>query len=231
MYKLIVLLCFPILLFSQQQRIEGTVSNAEQKKLSFVTVEVYDSQNKLVKTLNTDTNGIFILEGISANPIKIRVKNSEYKYFEKSFDTEKQQIIDIVLKSNHKDIEEVTVTKKKPLVKRKVDRLEFNVENSNISSLNAWEILKKTPNVAINNDVLSVKGSTGILVTINDKKIMLTGDELKNLLENTQGDEVKSVEVITNPPAKYEAQGSAVLNIVMKKNKIEGYRGVISSKY
>jgi hypothetical protein len=70
-----------------------------------------------------------------------------------------------------------------------------------------------------------VKGSTGILVTINDKKIMLTGDELKNLLEKYSGDEVKSVEVITNPPAKYEAQGSAVLNIVMKKNKIEGYRG------
>ncbi|MGL6126973.1 outer membrane beta-barrel family protein, partial [Chryseobacterium artocarpi] len=50
-------------------------------------------------------------------------------------------------------------------------------------------------------------------------------------LENTQGDDVKSIEVITNPPAKYEAAGSAVLNIVMKKNKIEGYRGILSSKY
>ncbi len=231
MYKTILLLCFPVLLFSQKQRIEGTVSDVDHKKLSSVSIEVYDSQNILVKQLNTDNNGIFILEDISANPIKITVKNPEYEYFEKSFDTEKQQTLDIVLKSNHKDIEEVTVTKKKPVVKRKVDRLEFNVENSNISSLNAWEILKKTPNVVVNNDVLTVKEGTGILVTINDKKVMLTGDELKNLLENTQGDEVKSVEVITNPPAKYEAQGSAVLNIVMKKNKIEGYRGVISSKY
>lgn len=62
------------------------------------------------------------------------------------------------------------MTKRKPVVKRKVDRLEFNVENSNISSLNAWEILKKTPNVTASNNVLTVKGSTGILVTINDKK-------------------------------------------------------------
>ncbi len=62
------------------------------------------------------------------------------------------------------------MTKRKPLVKRKVDRLEFNVENSNISSLNAWEILKNTPNVSVSNNVLTVKGSTGILVTINDKK-------------------------------------------------------------
>ncbi len=78
------------------------------------------------------------------------------------------------------------MTKRKPVVKRKVDRLEFNVENSNISSLNAWEILKNTPGVTTNNNVLRIKGSTGILVTINDKKVMLSGDELKNLLENTQ---------------------------------------------
>jgi hypothetical protein len=70
MYKLIVLLCFPVVLFSQKQRIEGTVSNTEQKKLSSVSIEVYDSQNKLVKKLNTDNNGIFILEDIAANPIK-----------------------------------------------------------------------------------------------------------------------------------------------------------------
>jgi hypothetical protein len=48
---------------------------------------------------------------------------------------------------------------------------------------------KENPNVTVNNNVLTVKGSGGILVTINDKKVMLTGDELKNLLENTQGDE------------------------------------------
>jgi hypothetical protein len=90
---------------------------------------------------------------------------------------------------------------------------------------------KENPNVTVNNNVLTVKGSGGILVTINDKKVMLTGDELKNLLENTQGDEVKSIEVITNPPAKYEASGSAVLNLVMKKNKIEGYRDSIFKIY
>jgi hypothetical protein len=65
---------------------------------------VYDSQNKLVKKVNTDNNGIFILEDIAAQINKITVKNPEYEYFEKSFDTEKQQIIDIVLRSNQKDI-------------------------------------------------------------------------------------------------------------------------------
>ena len=205
--------------------------NTENEKLSSVKVELYNSQNTLIKELKTDENGKFILEGIAEQEVKLVVKNQGYSLFEKKLDLTKLEPLNIILKKESQEIEGVVMTKRKPLVKRKVDRLEFNVENSNISSLNAWEILKNTPSVTVNNEVLGVKGSTGILVTINDKKVMLTGDELKNLLENTQGDEVKSVEVITNPPAKYEASGSAVLNIVLKKNKIEGYRGILSSKY
>ncbi|ANF50131.1 TonB-dependent receptor [Chryseobacterium glaciei] len=232
MYKFFLFLCFPIFMFSQKQKIEGTVSNAQNEKLSLVSIEVYNSQNILLKTLMTNENGVFMLEGIPENSVKLVIKDLEYSKFEKDLDLEKQnQPLLIVLKKDIQDIQEVVMTKQKPLVKRKIDRLEFNVENSNISSLNAWEILKKTPGVTSSNDVLAIKGSQSILVTINDKKIMLTGDELKNLLENTQGSDMKSVEVITNPPAKYEASGSAVLNIVLKKNKIEGYRGILSSKY
>lgn len=231
MYKILFFLCLPILVLAQKQKLLGTVMDAENEKLSAVNIDLYNSRNEIIKTLKTDDNGKFTLEGISEQSIKLVVNHQEYSLFEKKLDLAKPEALNIILKKKSQEIEGVVMTKRKPLVKRKVDRLEFNVENSNISSLNAWEILKNTPNVTVNNNVLTIKGSTGIMVTINDKKVMLTGDELKNLLENTQGDEVKSVEVITNPPAKYEASGSAVLNIVMKKNKIEGYRGILSSKY
>lgn len=231
MYKIFLLICFPILVFSQK-RIEGTIINIGQEKLPQVAVEVYDSQNKLIKTLITDGHGNFVLEGITGDSAKLIVNDLEYARLEKVFNPEKQDVpLILILKKETQDIQAVTLTKQKPLVKRKIDRLEFNVENSNITSLNVWEILKKTPGVTANNDVLGIKGSTSILVTINDKKVMLTGDELKNFLENIQGEELKSVEVITNPPAKYEASGNAILNIVMKKNTIEGYRGIFSSKY
>ena len=232
MYKFLILVCFPVLLFAQKSKIQGTVTNNQNEKLPLVSVEVYNSQNILLKTFITDENGNFFLEGITEKKVKLLIKDLEYAQEEKNLNLDEQQeSLKIILKKDIQEIQEVVLTKQKPLVKRKIDRLEFNVENSNISSLNAWEILKKTPGVTAGNDVLAIKGSTSIVVTINDKRIMLTGDELKNLLENTQGDEVKSVEVITNPPAKYEASGSAVLNIVMKKNKIEGYRAVLSSKY
>lgn len=232
MYKFFLFLFFPLMLFSQKQKIEGTVVNIQNEKLPLVTIEIYDSQNILIKKLITDQNGEFSFDGISEASIKLIFKDLEYDQFEEIIDLAKyNKPLKIILKKNIQDIEEVVMIKQKPIVTRKIDRLSFNVENSNISSLNAWEILKKTPGVSINNNALTIKGSQSILVTINDKKVILTGDELKNLLENTQGEDLKSVEVITNPPAKYEASGSAVLNIIMKKNTIEGYRGIISSKY
>ncbi len=125
----------------------------------------------------------------------------------------------------------VNVSGKKPLLKRKADRLEFNIENTPLQNLSGWDILKNTPNVIVKNEELTIRGSSQILVTINDKKTMMTQEQLKMFLENTEGSNISSIEVITNPPAKYEAQGGAVLNIKMKQNKLLGYKGTLSSRY
>jgi len=233
MKKILLVLCFPIVAFAQQQKIEGKVTNEENQSVSQAKIEIYDTDNVLIKTLLSNEQGIFIIEGIAGNQVKLIVNDVEYNGFERQIDLlQPNQVIDIKLKKAAvSDIEEVAIIKKKPVIKRKIDRLEFNVENSNISNLSAWAILKKTPGVVFSNNEFKIKGSSDILITINDKKVIVTGEELKTLLENTQGSDVKSIEVITNPPAKYEASGSAVLNFVMKENKLEGYRGYFSAKY
>lgn len=232
MYKFLLFLLLPVLVFSQKNKIDGLITNSQNEKLPAVKVEIFSTENILLKCLTTNENGIFTIEGLAESTVKLVIKDLKFAPLEKTLNlNEDHSNLKIILKKEVQDIQEIVMTKQKPLVKRKIDRLEFNVENSNISSLNAWEILKKTPGVTASNDVLAIKGSQSILVTINDKRVMLTGDELKNLLENMQEEDLKTVEVITNPPAKYEASGSAVLNIVMKKNTIEGYRGVLSSKY
>lgn len=233
MKKIFLALCFPVVAFAQQQKIEGRVTNEQNQNISQAKVEIFDADNVLLKTVLTNDQGIFNWEGISQKKIKLVINDLEYSVFEKQIDwPANAETYTIVLKKDKiSEIGEVAIVKKKPVIKRKIDRLEFNVENSNISSLSAWEILKKTPGVVFSNNDFKIKGSSGILITINDKKVMVTGDELKMLLENTQGTDVKSVEVITNPPAKYEASGSAVLNIIMKENKLEGYRGYLSGKY
>jgi hypothetical protein len=115
-----------------------------KSKLSAVNIVLYNSKNELIKELKTDGSGGFILEGINEQNVKLVVRNNGYSVFEKNLDLEKPDALQIILRKETREIEEVVMTKRNPVVKRKVDRLEFNVENSNISSLNAWEILKKT---------------------------------------------------------------------------------------
>lgn len=136
-----------------------------------------------------------------------------------------------IIKDSVKTIETVKIEGKKPLLKRKIDRLEFNIDKTPLQSLNGWEILKNTPNINIKNEQISVQGNSQIVVTINDKKTLMSQEQLKQFLENTDGNNISAVEVITNPPAKYEAEGGAVVNIKLKKDTLEGYKGRISARW
>lgn len=185
------------------------------------------------KTATADENGVLVFEKITAGDYKLKITSIGFADAEKAVTVTASDINlgNIILAESARQLDEVVLNSKRPIVKRKIDRLEFNVENSTLSSENAWEILKKTPGVSVTSDAVSIRGSSGILVTINDKKVYLTGTELKNLLENTDGENIKSIEVITTPPAKYEAQGSAVLNIKMKKNGTKGYKASVAGAY
>ncbi|WKS95502.1 outer membrane beta-barrel family protein [Riemerella columbina] len=136
---------------------------------------------------------------------------------------------DSIIKTD--SIAQVVFTKKSPVLKRKIDRLEFKVENSNLSALNAWEILKKTPSVSILGQSIRIKGSTSHIITINDKKVTMSDDELQTFLENIQGDDLKAIEIITNPPARYEASGTTVINFKIKTVTSLGYRGRLNAQY
>lgn len=226
-----ILLSLPVWFFGQK-KVDVWVTDEQNQPLSNAEVRVFSPENHLLQHKTTDENGNVFFEFTSESSVKFVVQDLEFDEFTETFPlNEIPERLHFRLKKQEKEIEEVVINKTKPLVKRKIDRLEFNVENSNISSLNAWEILKKTPGVTVINNDIKIKGASGILVTLNDKKMMLSPEELQNLLENTPGDDLKSVEVITNPPAKYEASGSAVLNIVMKKNQLEGYKGTVSTRY
>lgn len=135
------------------------------------------------------------------------------------------------LKDTAINLNSVSISGKKPLIKRKADRLEFNINNTPLQNLNGWEILKNTPNVLVKNDALTVRGNTQIVVTINDKRTLMSQDQLKQYLEGIEGSNVSAIEVITNPPAKYEAQGGAIINIKMKQNALLGYKGRVGLRY
>ena len=218
---------------AQDPVISGNVYDTAKQPLAFADVVFKSVQDStVVKTAFTDESGHFEITNIHPGNYILTVSTVGFEHYTTSRTIVADVVLpDITMVTGNKELENVVITQKRPIVKRKIDRLEFEVENSILSSSNAWEIVKKTPGVNVVGDGISIRGSGGILVTINDKKVYLTGTELKNLLENTDGDNIKSIEVITTPPAKYEAQGSAVLNIKMKKNVSGGYKGSLSGAY
>jgi len=219
-----LLLLFPVFIWSQN--IKGHIENENQEPISDSRIEINDNPS----VFYSDKEGNFSLEGISKFPVSIVIKKTDYQDYE--IILEDNQSLNIILKKDTiKSIESVNIKGNKPLLKRKIDRLEFNVDKTPLQNLNAWDILKSTPNILVKNEELSVRGNSQIIVTINDKKTLMTQEQLKQLLENTDGNNVSSVEVITNPPAKYEAQGSAIINIKMKQNVLSGYKGRISTRY
>ncbi len=221
---LVMMLLIPAAMWCQT--IKGHIENENQEPLSGSSIEINDNQS----IFYSDKEGNFTLEGISKFPVSIVIKKQDYQDYE--IILENNDFLMIVLKNDTvKSIAGVTVKANKQLLKRKVDRLEFNIDKTPLQNLNAWDILKSTPNILVKNEELSVRGNSQIIVTINDKKILMTQEQLKQLLENTDGNNVSSVEVITNPPAKYEAQGSAIINIKMKQNVLSGYKGRISTRY
>lgn len=137
--------------------------------------------------------------------------------------------------ANINKIEAVTVNSKKVLVERKVDRLVYNVQNSMLSQgSSGTEVLAGTPLLQVdeNKGLLSIAGKNGVSVMVNDRMLNLSGSELMNYLKNIRSENILKIEVITTPPAKYEAQGnSGIINIILKKNQNLGWNGYLTTNY
>lgn len=109
---------------------------------------------------------------------------------------------------------------KEKLIEQKVDRMVFNVANSVASQgMSGLDAVKNTPMVRVQNESVSIVGKGGVSIMVNDRMLNLSGSELTNYLQSLRSDDIARIEVITTPPAKYEAQGnSGIINIILKKS-------------
>ncbi|WP_460621251.1 TonB-dependent receptor domain-containing protein [Hymenobacter tenuis] len=131
-------------------------------------------------------------------------------------------------------LKEVTVTGQRPTFEREADRTIVNVEGSTLAAGNtALDVLRRSPNVTVdNNDNLGLRGRQGVMVLIDGRRMPMTGQELADYLRALPADQVKNIELITNPPAKYEAAGSAgIISINLKKDQRLGTNGTVNGSY
>ncbi|WP_370895334.1 TonB-dependent receptor domain-containing protein [Chryseobacterium gossypii] len=215
------------------QSIEGIITDKENKPTAEAEILVTKDQYKF--SAITDENGVFkipvkengnytleiIKDGIKTNSESVSISGNTKKDF---------QIKELPAASEQK-IEGVTITARKKLFERKVDRLVFNVENSVASQgIDVVEALAKTPMVRATDDAISIAGKSDIAVMVNDRLLNLSGQELINYLKTLRSDDIAKIEVITTPPAKYEAEGkSGLINIILKKNTSLGWNGSLQT--
>jgi len=218
--------------FGQGFSISGKVVDSQGSPVSFANVVLMTPQDStIVKGVSTDDKGLFNLKGIENKTYILKISFIGYTDILKTLAVvEDLNLGAIGLTEEAQTLDEVSIVFKKPTIKKEADRLVFNVENTALIEGNMLQVLKSTPGVLVINDAIMVK-NTSPEVYINNRKVNLSASEVSQLLESSSASTIKSIEVITNPSARYDASGGAVINIIMSKNLISGYNGSVFTNY
>ena len=227
-----------ILMFSvtQAQKITGLVNDEKGKGMEKTTVSLLRAKDSSVVKLSvTNKDGVFSLQGATGNHL-VSISHVGYaiqysKPFEVSGDVEIPAMQMVKATGN---LQEVTVTAKKPMIEVRADKTILNVEGTiNSVGNDALELLRKSPGVTIDkDDNVSLSGKNGVQIYIDGKPSPLSGADLTAFLKNLQSSQIEAIEIITNPSAKYDAAGNAgIINIRLKKNKSFGTNGSVNAGY
>ena len=183
----LILLAFivfiPNRVFSQNQ-VRGQIVDKENQPVSFANVVLLNAKDSVsvIKGMISEDDGSFLFEEIENRPYVLKISFLGFADYIKRFEVEgNTNLGKIELQETSNSLDEVTVKARKPKIERKIDRISFNVENSVISSLNTYEILKRTPGVIVSQGELLVKNRPAT-VYINDRKVYLSTAELEQLL-------------------------------------------------
>lgn len=230
----LLFLCFGSLPALAQVQVQGIVlDESSQQAIPYATVLAKNSSDSsLIAGTTSDENGAFSLS-IEANNWFLEFSFIGYQTLRlqpASTGTPILQLGSILLKASQEMLAEVELVEEKSLTEFKIDKRVFNV-GADLSSqgLSAMEVLDNVPSVTVNIEgEISLRGNTGVQILINGKPSVLAG-EGGNALGSISADMIERIEVITNPSAKYQAEGSSgIINIVLKEQEKKGLNGSLS---
>lgn len=247
-YILIALFCFTLSAHAQfgvggggpttTGRISGTIIDSLTKKpMDYASVGLYRSGGKSPITgVVTDEKGNFKLDNVKPGKYKLAISFIGYptKYIEPVETTASKpdaKLGQVLLAPSSHALKEVQVVGQAALIENKIDKIVYNAEKDlTAAGGNATDVLQKVPLVAVDlNGNVSIRGDQNVRVLINGKPSGATSASLSDVLKTIPADQIKSIEVVTSPSAKYDAEGSAgILNIITKQKNVSGFSGSIS---
>ncbi|MFC4261718.1 TonB-dependent receptor domain-containing protein [Ferruginibacter yonginensis] len=239
MKKIYTLICMLVLFTTAHaQKITGNIIDEQNKPIAAATITLLKADAVTnVKFATSLKDGSFTINSIVAGNYVVKITNVGNVTIDRKVvveDGKTTTLGNIVLTKQTTDLNAVTVVSKKPIVEVKADKTILNVEGTiNATGNDALELLRKSPGVMVDkDDNLSLAGKNGVQVYIDGKPSPLSGTDLSNYLKSVQSSQIESIELITNPSAKYEAAGNAgIINIKFKKNKNLGTNGSVNAGY
>ena len=215
-------------------QISGKIADAVSRQvIEYATISLQnDSSKKIVTGAITDKKGQFLLDNISMGNFTITIQFLGYSdYIKKISIAANLKLEEILLEKKTTTLDHVTVTSTKQAIENKIDKLVYNV-GKDITSQGgvATDALKKIPMVTVDADGnVELLGNPSIRFLIDGKPSAIFGNSVADALQSIPNSQIQSIEVITSPSAKYDATGTGgIINIILKKNKIEGFNGNIN---
>jgi len=235
-----VICLFTTFLNAQTGSLKGKINNSENAPANGVLVTLLLSKdNSIAKTQISEADGSFEFTNLIDENYIISIEDDKYKLYQSqpvTISKDNQSIVlpTIILQKNEANsLQEVVVQKKKSFVENKIDKTVLNVD-ALISAAggDAMDVLEKAPGIIVDeNGTITFKGKSGVQVFIDDKPTYLSGAELEAYLKSLPASTLNQIELMTNPPAKYDAAGGAgIINIITKKTKAKGFNGSVTSR-
>lgn len=222
-----------------QCRIKGAITDSSKTSLPFVPVGLLNVNDSTVyKGAVSDQNGNYCFENIRKGSYLLKISAVGYQeYYSEKIAFDSTQIITMpsfTLHSSSTNLKEVGIVAFKPTVEFKKGAVVLNVENNLIAKGNSvLDLLKQLPSVAIDaQNNITVNGNGGVRFLMDGRIQQLTDAQMVDILSSMSAELINSIELIKNPPAKYDAAGTAgLINIVTKKAKVKGFSGSLSAAY
>jgi len=240
----LTLVCLFLSLFAAAQTapptvtIQGTViDSAANKPMPFVTVSLQDPKTHAgVKSALSHDDGSFSLKTTKPGPFELAFVFVGYKTRVMPVQGTGVTINmgNILLSTSSNQLKEVSVTAAKPLMKQEVDRITYDIQaDPDSKALSVLDMMRKVPLLSVDgNDNIQLKGSGNYKILINGKESALMAKNPSDVLKSMPATNIDRIEVITTPPAKYDAEGLAgLINIITKRNVDQGYNVGLNTRF
>ncbi len=215
----------------QQHELKGKVKNQANEPV-FLYASLLHHDSVMVLQTATDSIGCFSLQ-VSGGEYLLVLEQFGKVYLKRGIALDSNMDLGDLSINEATELQGVTITAGKKQIEQKADRLVFHVENTTMATGGtALDALKATPTVRVQHEAISIAGKGEVLVMIDERLQRMSQEDLVSLLKSIPADNIKSIEVITTPPARYDAEGNTgLINIKLKTAKRNAWNANVGASY